>query len=131
MTPGRPLPPTPVGGHNEGMSEGLIPIVVPPGELQDDTLVAFEQAVEPLLAEGGPGLIVDLADVAFLSSTGLGYLVRIGMTLDRGQRRLALARGSRRLVRLLRVTGLGPLLPHFASFDEARAFITGTRAAHS
>jgi anti-anti-sigma factor len=111
------------------MSEGPIPVVLPPGELHDETLGGFERDVEPHLAAAGPGLVVDLSGVEFMSSTGLGYLVKVGMTLDRNQRRLALARGSRRLTRLLRVTGLGPLLPHFGSLDDARAFVAGEAPA--
>ena len=114
------------------MSDGEIPVVVPPGELHDDSLPAFALVVDPLVdGAKGPGLIVDLSGLKFMSSTGLGYLVKIGMSLDREQRRLALACGSRRVTKLIKVTGLGSLLPHFGTLEDARHFVAGGATATS
>ncbi len=98
--------------------------MIPPGELQDDSLPGFQSLVDPLVeASTSPGLVVDLSSLRFMSSTGLGYLVKVGMALDRGQRRLALACGSRQITRLIKVTGLGSLLPHFGTLEAARHFV--------
>ena len=51
--------------------------------------------------------------------------------LDREQRRLALACGSRRVTKLIKVTGLGSLLPHFGTLEDARHFVAGGATATS
>jgi anti-sigma B factor antagonist len=105
------------------MSALRVPVVTPPRELTDASLPAFEAQVEPLLAGAGPGMVLDLAGVSFINSTGLGFLVKVGMKLDAANRRLALARPDRNIERTLRLIGLDQKLPLFKTLGDATGFV--------
>ena len=107
------------------MSDSAIPVVTPPHELTDDTVRAFEETLQRHLDAPSPGLIIDLDTVAFVSSAGLGCLVKLGMRLDRDGRRLALARPDRNVERSLRLIGLDSKLPMFPSVDAAARHVAG------
>lgn len=76
------------------------------------------------LVEGGrKRLIVDLAGVSYMDSSGLGELVRCYTTTRREGGRMALVGLNRRLVDLLRVTKLEDVFEVYESeADAARAF---------
>jgi anti-sigma B factor antagonist len=106
------------------MNADRIPVIVPPAELTDASLPGFEEVIEVHLTASGPGVVLDLAEVTFINSTGLGCLVKIGMRLDRQHRRLALARPERKVERMLRMLGLDSKMPVFKSLDDAAGFVT-------
>ena len=95
-------------------------VVAAHGEIDLDTAVGLHQAVQTAL-RFSPHLVVDLTQVNFIDSSGLGVLV--------GARRKATAlSGSVSLVhpppvlrRLLDVTGLGDVMPAYMSREEALA----------
>ena len=109
------------------MSAAPIPILVPPKDLTHKTLGPFEGEVAPLRDGDGPGLVLDLSDVNFINSTGLGFLVHLGKDLGESGRRLALAGASRRVDRLIRMVGLGNMLPLFKSVPEATRYVGQAR----
>lgn len=100
-----------------------IPIVAPPAELTDASLEGFEATLRPFVKGAGPGLVLDLEGVVFINSTGLGYIVKLGMQLDRQQRRFALARPARQVERTIRLIGLDSKLPLFGTLEEASGFV--------
>jgi anti-anti-sigma factor len=106
-----------------GMTRLMVPVLIPPREITDDSLGGFEETLRPHAEAEGPGIVLDLAEVAFINSTGLGSLVKLGMRLDQQRRRLALARPGRRVERTLRLIGLDAKLPVFRSVEEAQAFV--------
>lgn len=62
----------------EVIREGAVPVVVPRVKRLDASVApAFKQAVVELAAGGERRLLVDLAGVEFLDSSGLGALVSI------------------------------------------------------
>jgi anti-sigma B factor antagonist len=67
---------------------------------------------------GRPGLVVLLAELAFMDSTGLGLLVAAHKRAVMGGGRVALVGTRGNLLRVLQVTGLSTLMP---SFDDAGA----------
>ena len=105
------------------MTAALVPVLTPPEELQDNSLIEFEAEVTPHFASQGPGLVLDLNGVRFISSTGLGYFVRLGMRLDENGRRIALAAPNRKMTKLMRLTGLDHLLPQFRTVAEAQDYV--------
>lgn len=109
------------------MTAALVPVLTPPEELHDNSLLEFEAEVTPHVASQGPGIVIDTSAVKFVSSTGLGFFVKLGMRLDETGRRLALAAPNRRIVKLLRTTGLDDLLPHFRTVGEAQAYVSRAR----
>jgi anti-anti-sigma factor len=100
-----------------------VPVVTAEGELVQATLAAFEREVEPYLEAKGPGLVLDLGEVRFMSSTALGLFVRLGKTMEEQGRVLVLARLSRALERLIRTLGLDEVFPLFRTVPEAQAWV--------
>lgn len=113
------------------MTSARIPVVAPPAELTDQSLDGFEEALRPVVSGAGPGLVLDLGDVSFINSTGLGYLVKLGMRLDREHRCFALARPIRAVERTIRLIGLDAKLPLFDTLEAASGFVAAqsTRSA--
>jgi anti-sigma B factor antagonist len=73
---------------------------------------------------GATAVVVDLTDVAFIDSTGLGALVAARNHAEERQASLRLVCSSERLLKLFRITGLHEV---FAIFDSvARAVAAGT-----
>jgi len=108
------------------MSQPPVPVVNPPAELTDDNVAGFEAELVEIMRAAGPGIVVDLDGVSFISSSGLGCLVKIGMRLDGRGRRIALARPDRDVERSLRLIGLHSMLPVFASVDLATTHVVAS-----
>nr|WP_042186762.1 STAS domain-containing protein [Kibdelosporangium sp. MJ126-NF4]CEL17532.1 hypothetical protein [Kibdelosporangium sp. MJ126-NF4]CTQ91242.1 hypothetical protein [Kibdelosporangium sp. MJ126-NF4] len=91
------------------------------GEIDVDTQQTFEEAVRVGLASVAPVVILDLAKVTFLGSTGLRVLVTAhNETLDAG-RALRLVHGSSVVHRVLEITGLEQVLDLYPAVKEALA----------
>lgn len=84
-------------------------LVTATGEVDVHTAGLFRTAIneaEELAAAASLPVIVDLAGVPFMDSTGLGVLVGALARAREADRRLILAGATERIVRLLRLTGL-------------------------
>jgi anti-sigma B factor antagonist len=100
-----------------------VPVITAAGQLTQATLPEFERIVLPYLESHGPGLVIDLGRVGFVSSAGLGFFVRIGKTLEEQGRVLVLARVVRSVERVLRLIGLDEVFPLFRDVPEAQAWV--------
>lgn len=76
------------------------------------------QSREALLTAGraalerkGPGLVLDLADVTFIDSTGIGALIELGHDAEDADAKFELRDPSVRVMRILDVTGLTDAWP--------------------
>ena len=69
--------------------------------------------------ESNRNLVLDLADVKFIDSTGLSALVRAHQAAKRNGGQVVLATPSRFLLTILRTLRLEPVFPTFASPDAA------------
>jgi len=96
------------------------------GELDIATVPRASAALEAGPAASAGAVVVDLADVAFMDSTGLAALVKLEHALaDRdGRLLIACPEGPARL--LLDVTGLAEQLAVFATRAEAEAAATAS-----
>jgi len=63
-------------------------------------------------------VIVDLRELEFIDSTGLGVLVKAHQHAEEAGRRFALVRGLGQVQRLLRLTGLSDQLPVAETSEE-------------
>ena len=80
------------------------------GKVTSETAWELREAVKPLLAIGGR-IIVDLSDVHYLDSSGLGTLVGLKLTaIKQGYCILELANVTPRILELLRVSNLTQIL---------------------
>ena len=80
------------------------------GKVTSETGWELREAVKPLLALGGR-IIINLGDVNYLDSSGLGALVGLKLTaIKRGYCILELANATPRILELLRVSNLTQIL---------------------
>ena len=96
------------------------PIVISPqGDIDVATVPSFREALAEAASGGHVRLVVDLSEVAFIDSTGLGAILEVNEQLRRERRRLAVVapRGTAAAV-LLTLAGLRQTL---AVFDSRRA----------
>ena len=96
------------------MTDSRVIVVVPPVEITESTLPAFESDLLDHLEAGVLGMVLDLKEVEFINSAGLGTLVKVGMRLDRRGGRLAFAcarRGTQHTITLLGLDRKMPLFP--------------------
>ena len=84
------------------------------GELDLDGAAAFAAALDPLTTRGGV-ILLDLADLTFMDSTGISLLTRYNNAASLDGFDLALVQGHKRIARLFSLTGL----------DEYFTFVTG------
>lgn len=78
-------------------------------------------ALKRSLAEGDGHVLLDLSDVNYMDSTGIGELVGYLVRLRAEERKLILIRPSERIVQLLTVAGVSSLFPIHDSVAEALA----------
>lgn len=72
---------------------------------------ALLTAARAALETDAPGLVLDLGEVTFLDSTGIGALVELGHDAEDAQVGYALRDPSPRVIRILQMTGLGDAWP--------------------
>jgi anti-sigma B factor antagonist len=100
-------------------SVGAIPIVAVRGEVDVESAPALRNALGDVLATDVPAVVVDLSEVAFLDSTGLGALVAARSTVAESDRRMAVVCDSDRIIKLFRITGLDTVFEIYPSTEAA------------
>jgi anti-anti-sigma factor len=95
------------------------------GEIDLTSAYALEEALTAAAAESGddggaaPRVVVDLAEVTFMDSSGLNALLRTHRAVQARGGTLALAGAQQTVARLLEMTGLEEVIPVFPGVDEA------------
>jgi anti-sigma B factor antagonist len=102
--------------------EGDVSVVSARGEVDVFTAPGLDTELDALIADGHARLVVDLSDVAFLDSTGLGVLVKALTHAREAGGWLHLVVTSDRIRKIFEITGLDASIP---IFDTARDAITG------
>jgi anti-sigma B factor antagonist len=103
--------------HEDGVA-----VVSAVGEVDVFTAPGLDTALDAELAAGNSRLVVDLSDVAFLDSTGLGVLVKALKHAREADGWLHLVITSDRIRKIFDITGLDASIP---IFDTAQDAITG------
>lgn len=89
--------------------QGVV-VVAPVGDLDLDAAVAFRGALRDAAGESGLRVVVDLADVGFMDSTGIGQLAWLAADLG-GARKDVVVANARPLIRnALRLMGLNAMM---------------------
>ncbi len=91
------------------------------GHLDIDTAQAFRAAVDGLLGEPVPRIIVDLAGVTFCDSIGLGTFAYAHNACDARGGYLRLAGPTPFLVKVLNTVGLSGTVSLYESVAQAKA----------
>ena len=79
----------------------------------------FNELLHKLLDENKKNVVIDLADVKFMNSSGLGMLISGFTTMKNGGGSLKLANATEKINSLLVITKLITIFEHFDSVDKA------------
>jgi len=102
-------------------SRGEVTVVHVGGEIDVYTAPMLREHLDEHILQGRHHLVVDLEDVPFMDSTGLGVLVG-RLKLVRGKDgTLCLVCSSERILKVFSITGLDKVFQIFASLDVALA----------
>ena len=96
-------------------------VVVAIGEVDVYTAPQLDSELSRLTTEGRTDLVVDLARVDFLDSTGLSVLVKTLKRVREAEGRLDVVVTSERVAKVFRITGLDQLIPLHATLADALA----------
>jgi anti-sigma B factor antagonist len=100
--------------------DGGVAVVTVTGEVDVFTTGLLREGLLGVIAgETGPGLVVNLAAVSFLDSTGTGVLVGVLHRVRAAGGRLAVAAPSRQARAILAITGLDRVFPVYDGEAEA------------
>ncbi|MGI8678345.1 MAG: STAS domain-containing protein [Jatrophihabitans sp.] len=104
-----------VGGH---------PVVSVSGEVDVYSAPALRESLTELFTSGVDTVVVDLTEVAFLDSTGLGALVEARATTTDAGGSLPLVCNQDRILKLFAITGLDSVFAIHPTIDEAVAALS-------
>jgi anti-sigma B factor antagonist len=99
-----------------------VAILEPKGKIlggPDATLL--KDQLQSLIDQGKTRVVIDLADVDYMNSTGLGILISTLTTLRKAQGELKLANVTEKIQSLLTITKLVTVFDDFESVPEAVA----------
>jgi anti-sigma B factor antagonist len=105
-------------------SDGGVPIVAVSGEVDVYSAPALRDGLADLLQQG-KSVVVDLSQVGFLDSTGLGALVAARTTASEHGAGLPLVCTHQRILKLFTITGLDGVFQIFDSVPDAVASLAG------
>ncbi|HJQ42438.1 MAG TPA: STAS domain-containing protein [Jatrophihabitantaceae bacterium] len=89
------------------------------GEIDVYSAPALKDELSSLLQGERPTFVVDLSEVGFLDSTGLGALVSARTSATDAGGRVAVVCDRDRILKLFRITGLDGVFEIFPSVDAA------------
>jgi anti-sigma B factor antagonist len=98
---------------------GAATVVAVSGDVDVHSAPELRDCVTTLFDDGERSVIVDLADVSFLDSTGLGALVTARTTAGAVGGTLPLVCVQERILRLFTITGLDDVFEMFATVDDS------------
>jgi anti-sigma B factor antagonist len=102
-----------------------VPVVAVRGEVDVYSAPALKERLTELLHGGASTVIVDLGEVAFLDSTGLGALVEARAATNEAGGSLPLVCSQQRILKLFTITGLDGVFTIHPTLDAARAALSG------
>lgn len=105
--------------RQERNAEAGVEVVAPQGEVDISNLSILDQVLAEVLQRRPRGLVVDLSGITYIDSGGVSSLLRAGQRCSRQGGQLALADGSRFVRRLLQMTGIDRIFPHYETLPAA------------
>ena len=102
-----------------------VPVVRISGELDIDQAVRVREHLDKVIDAGTVRFVIDLSDVSYIDSTGLGMLVAVHKrwVTEQGCYVLTVPRASQRKV--FEITGLSTVLIIMESLEDALTHING------
>lgn len=113
-----------------GTSEG-IPVIQLSGEVDAYTCSMFRDAMIEIIEQGNPNVVVSMAEVEYIDSSGLGTLVGGLKRASEHSGRIAVVAGAGQIRKVFEITGLEKVFPIFEDeLDAARALAKKANASH-
>ncbi|MEU4877100.1 STAS domain-containing protein [Streptomyces sp. NPDC021608] len=106
-------------------------VVVVAGDVDLHTSRLLRVQAMTVVEQGFPHLVLDLAQVDFVDSTGLSALIVLLQATSRAGGSLRVASVPERLVRMVTMTGISQLLPIHETVADALAALGADGAADS
>jgi anti-sigma B factor antagonist len=100
-----------------------VPVLSVKGEVDVYSAPAVSESLTQLLDEGSTTIIVDLTEVAFLDSTGLGALIAARTATDKAGGALPVVCTQDRILKLFNITGLDGVFAIYPTLEEAAGAI--------
>jgi anti-sigma B factor antagonist len=99
--------------------DGPVGIVTVAGELDLATVPTLRDTLTDVLGAGSHELVLDLSNVPFIDSTGLGVIMGTAKKARAAGGSLSLVCDNPRILRVLTLTGFATVLPIHATLTEA------------
>ncbi len=99
---------------------GRVHRLIPAGELDIATTPILDRAFDTVHEGDAAMIVVDLTELSFIDSTGIGALIRMNDACETADR-LRIVNGSPAVVRVLDITGVRRQLPITSSADDLLA----------
>jgi anti-sigma B factor antagonist len=96
-----------------------VSVVAPKGRLDLSSAPAFREQVRQLVDAGTARLVVDLGDVTFIDSSGLGSIIAGLKAARQAGGDLRIARANQQVLLVLDLTSLDRVLPPYETLAEA------------
>jgi anti-sigma B factor antagonist len=106
-------------------------VVALAGELDLYTTPNLRELVGSLIDEGRLRVVLDLSALTFCDASGLGELVRCRRVLREHDGWLSLLHVRPQTVKMIRLTGLGSVLPVYSSLPESAAAAAWEQSAQA
>jgi anti-sigma B factor antagonist len=103
-----------------------VPVVTAPEEIDLTNVPGLRAALQEAAATGSPALVVDMTRTRFCDSAGLRVLMDAHKRAVAEGGAVLLAVPAAAVLRVLEITGIDQVIPHFASLDEAVAHAIGS-----
>ena len=95
-------------------------VVAPTGRLDVAGAPALKDAIgEVVTKDGSPRVVIDMAGVSFVDSTGLGSVISALKQIRGSQGELRLAAPNQQVRVVLELTTLDRVFPYYATVEEA------------
>lgn len=107
---------------------GGYPVVSVTGEIDVSSAPALKDVLTELLGSERSAVVVDLTEVGFLDSTGLGALVAARTSATDAEVRLPIVSDRDRILKLFRITGLDGVFEIYPTVDAAVATLATSEA---
>lgn len=102
-------------------TEGTTGVITAAGEIDLGGAPRLREALSDVLGAGCTRLVMDLRQVTFIDSTGLGVIVGAGKKAAGLDGALRIVCDDKRVLRLLAITGISRSLTVTATLEEALA----------
>ena len=105
--------------HYDDVQEDIL-IIKPDGDLNSETADEFVESIGKLVDAGLHSIIIDCSGLDYISSSGLGMLVRLHKRMDEKIGDVKIASVKSLIVNVLRMTRLNKVFSIYPDVESAR-----------